>query len=207
MFHVLNLRVFFNSKAGSPFINEVLPVEKNGRLVDLIGEEILRKDRSLSKIDLGCHIKSATSLAGKSVMRMLELPASLFFAACKGDERILLTVVIMKPTPAPSVKKNPFAAMMPKAKEQTVRKAFTLECDVLDVEAFLIGYENAKSKEAYLSGFAKEAKPSIKEQLQAYVVAYLNVNNLGLREGSGGDDKAAANGLAALIEVVHFVHD
>ena len=46
MFELLNLRVFFNSKAGTPFLDACFPVEIDDRLADLIGEEILRKDPS-----------------------------------------------------------------------------------------------------------------------------------------------------------------
>lgn len=106
MFELLNLRVFFNSTSGTPFIDTFFPVENNNCLADLINEEILQKYPSLDNIIVERDIKSAALLSGKDVVRMLSLPASSLFVMCTGNQPVKLTVVIKKPTPASSVKKK-----------------------------------------------------------------------------------------------------
>ena len=178
MFALLNLRVFFNLTAGTPFLDVCFPVEIDVRLADLIGEEILRKDPSLDSIVVERDIKSATSLSGKDAVRMLGLPASSFFAMCTGDQPVTLTVVIKKATPASSVKKKEtgYQKMMKNSKPSYT--GFKSKHNLLEVDSFLCGYAGAPSKEKYLCEYATvaKAKPSIKEQLEAYTVGYLNAN-------------------------------
>ena len=42
LFDILHLRVFWNTALGKPFIDVPFPVTNDGRLVDIIREEVLR---------------------------------------------------------------------------------------------------------------------------------------------------------------------
>ena len=103
LFEIIHLRLFWNVALGKPFLDVPFPVTVDKRLVDVIWDELRRReiDPSGFSADFAEDIKSAKTPSGMDASRLLELPVSTFFQIVASDSIKKLTVVINKPTPLP----------------------------------------------------------------------------------------------------------
>ena len=204
----LKLKVHWNKAAGKPFVYTGLPIITDPLLKDVIRDQVVRRDRSKAKeIDFVRDIKSAQSLEGMDATNVLECPISMYFTMIKDENPKELHVVIDKPIPTSSVaKKNPYNVLMSNARPKYTD--FTSKWTTDQVEEFLDGYHGASNKATYLASFETMAdKPNINQQLEAYIVQYLNDNNIQFKAGTGGEEDTAKAGLAKLVKVVLFVNE
>ena len=156
-------------------------------------------------------IKSAKTLSGKDVLWCLELPVSAFFTMSANDEPKTLTVVIDKPTPdssisnAKEIKISGWNKMIGKMKPSYCD--FESAWSVDEVKKFLQRYIDAPNKGNYLSSFKSGQKPSILNQIEAFVVQFLNKEGVQYKGGTGGEEKRAMDGLSSVVKLVHFLHE
>ena len=64
---------------------------------------------------------------------------------------------------------------------------------------FQAGLESAPRKSEYLSGLSKNKKTSINQQIEAFVVQFLNDNGLQIKGGSGGEEMVTKNALNLVV--------
>ena len=190
LFAVLHLRVFWNSLLGNPFLDVVFPVTSDSRLVDIIRAEVLRHDPSRSSIDFVEDIKSAKTPSGMDASRILELPVSTFFDIVSGKNPKNLTVVIDKPTPPSSLPAAaPFSMFQTiMANSRPKHKVFTSKFNLESVKKFQLGYCDASNKEQYLAQYSG-GKPNIHEQIEAFIVDFLNEQKLKIKGGTRGGER------------------
>ena len=76
-----------------------------------------------------------------------------------------------------------------------------------EVKIFLQGYMEAPNKGNYLSSFKSGQKPRILNQIEAFVVQFLNTEGVQYKGGTGGEEKRAMDGLLSVVKLVHFLHE
>jgi hypothetical protein len=152
-FEIITVKAYWNCRGGKPFVNSVEPINNDIKMVDVIAR-LVRDKRPNEDIDFDSDIKSITASDGTDVIRLANLPISIYCNQILQTPRELC-VVIAKPVAKPTV--SLYSQVL---KARAPANKFEPKFAIAQVNAFQVGYHDAKSKSAYLDGLDKDGKPS-----------------------------------------------
>lgn len=207
---ILNFTTWLRNRRGAPIVNETVPATPanhgNKSLATFIREEVGNYQPDLVFAD--SDIASVRSSSGRNHTRILSLPMTAFLSSIQDESPKSLDVVIdttiaQEPPTNPSV--DAFAHMMHKSKP--TKHQYKSKWQLDDIITFQSGYETAVNKALYLTSLPKDKKPSIDDQIEAFVVDFMNDNDIGFKGGTGGEEDRAEDAKKQLMNVVKFVHD
>ena len=209
MVDTITLRVNQSGKSMvSHILHEVVPIvgsdDYETPLNKIIRDRIKIKIPSLSYDDN--NIVSCKANNGLCVLSLLKLPISVLLnAISKNNPKEMKVVIEDQETLLNRDRSNDtLSLMMQEARNRdTIRFNFESKFPFDEVTAFLNQYREATNKGWFLSSYDSKKKPSIDDQIEAFVVQFLNDKKLGYTEK---EKPNTCKAIKVFVDLLKFIH-